>query len=120
MPMRVVADLEPFITQRFHLPIGHIPVFARLERIEVADVDRAAKAHRLQNWAHICRMAGRAIVKSDHHQFIGNRLSQDASRLVNACRLRTLNQHAQDKCNCQNSSLHNFLFHQASRNSDRD
>ena len=77
----VIADFQAIRVHRVHLPIGLIPILPRLEGVEVTDINRPAKAVRLQNRRDHRGMAGRPIVKSQHDQLVRDRLEQDAVRI---------------------------------------
>lgn len=81
MPRGVVPDLQAIRVHGIHLPIGQIPVLARLESVEVANIDRAAKTQLLENRRDDRRMARGGIVKRQDHQLVGNRPAQHPRRI---------------------------------------
>ena len=78
MPVGVIPNLQTIRVHRVHLPVGQIPVLARLERIEVAHINRAAKPERLQNRRNHRRVTGGSIIESQYHQPVWDRLQQNS------------------------------------------
>ena len=79
MTHRVVADFKSSAIQIDHLPIGQIPVLARFERIEIADIKRCIESQRFQDWSHHGITTGACIIEGEHHQFVGDGFAQNAA-----------------------------------------
>ena len=74
----VIADFKATAIQLDHLSPGQVPVLAGLERIEIADIERAPKAEWLEDRRDNCRMTGGCVVKSQNHQPVRDGLPKNA------------------------------------------
>ena len=98
MPVGVIPNLQTIRVHRIHLPVGEIPILARLERIEVAHINRSAKSERLENRCHHGRVTRGSIIKSQYDKPVRDRLQQNSFGI----RVRSLpgDQGREAQCDC--------------------